>query len=170
MAANVGSVADAEAVARAGAGGIGLLRTEFLYLNRQAAPEEQEQVAAYRAIMDALRGKPIIVRTLDIGGDKPLPYVQLPVESNPFLGLRGVRVSRQNPEMLRQQFRAILRAGTGRPIRIMFPMVAAVDEMRALRGVLNEAREQLAREGTEGCDALQIGMMVEIPSAALLAE
>lgn len=170
VAANVGGVADAEAAARARADSIGLLRTEFLYLDRETAPDEQEQVAAYRAIFDALPGKAVVVRTLDVGGDKPLPYVPLPPESNPFLGLRGVRVAGPHPELLRRQLRAILRAGAGRAVRIMFPMVTAVEEMRKLREVVDDVRRQLAREDHQGCAELQVGMMVEVPSAALLAE
>ncbi|HEV2281485.1 MAG TPA: phosphoenolpyruvate--protein phosphotransferase [bacterium] len=170
VAANVGGVADAEAAARARADGIGLLRTEFLYLDRKTAPDEQEQVAAYRAIIDAVPGKSVVVRTLDVGGDKPLPYIPLPPESNPFLGLRGVRVARRHPELLRRQLRAILRAGSGRAIRIMFPMISTVEEMRALREVVDDVRRQLAREDHQGCADLQVGMMVEVPSAALLAE
>jgi phosphoenolpyruvate-protein phosphotransferase len=170
VAANVGNVADAEAAARAGADGAGLVRTEFLYLDRKTAPDEQEQVAAYRAIIDAMPGRAVVVRTLDIGGDKPLPYVPLPSEANPFLGLRGVRVARRHPALLRTQLRAILRAGAGRAIRIMFPMVSTVEEMRALRGVVDDVLGGLAREDHRGCADLQIGMMVEVPSAALLAE
>jgi phosphoenolpyruvate-protein phosphotransferase len=170
VAANVGSVADAEAAARAAADGAGLVRTEFLYLDCETAPDEDEQVAAYRAILDALPGKPVVVRTLDVGGDKPLPYVPLLSEANPFLGLRGARVAQRHPDLLRRQLRAILRAGAGRAIRIMFPMVGAVEEMRALRGVVDDVRRGLAPDDRQGRTDLQIGMMVEVPSAALLAD
>jgi phosphoenolpyruvate-protein phosphotransferase len=170
VAANVGSVADAEAAARVGADGAGLVRTEFLYLDRATAPDEQEQVAAYRAIMEAMPERAIVVRTLDIGGDKPVPYLPLPSEANPFLGLRGVRVARRHPTLLRTQLRAILRAGAARAIRIMFPMVSAVEEMQVLRGLVDDVLGELAGEDHQGCADLQIGMMVEVPSAALLAE
>jgi phosphoenolpyruvate-protein kinase (PTS system EI component) len=146
VAANVGSVADAEAAARAGADGIGLLRTEFLYLDRQAAPEEQEQVDVYRAIMEALPDKPVVVRTWDIGGDRPLPNVPLPVELNPSLGLRGIRVSRENPELLRQQLRAILHAGTGAP-----------DDEHVPDGRGGRRDARAARRGQRGASATRAG-------------
>ena len=170
VAANLGSVADAEVAARAGADGAGLVRTEFLYLDRQTAPDEEEQVAAYRAILDALPGLPVVIRTLDIGGDKPVPYLSLPPEANPFLGIRGARVAQRYPALLHAQLRAILRAAAGREVRIMFPMVTAVSEMRALRRAVEDVRAQLARENHHPPAGLQIGMMVEVPSAALLAD
>lgn len=170
VAANVGSVADAVAAARAGADGAGLVRTEFLYLDRQTAPGEDEQIAAYRAIFDALPGLPVVLRTLDIGGDKPVPYLPLPREANPFLGIRGARIVPRRPDLLQTQLRAILKAGAGRPVRIMFPMVTAVDEMRSLRRAVEDVRARLARDDHRAPAELQIGMMVEVPAAALLAE
>lgn len=170
VAANVGSLADAQQAAQAGADGVGLLRTEFLYLGRTAAPTEEEEAAAYRALLEAMGGRPVVVRTLDVGGDKPLPYLPMPQEANPFLGVRGVRLSRQHPELLRQQLRALLRAGVGFPLRIMFPMVSTVEEIRWLRAVFEEVRRALEARGDPLPQDLQIGMMVEVPSAALLAE
>ncbi|SNB67941.1 phosphoenolpyruvate--protein phosphotransferase [Thermoflexus hugenholtzii] len=170
VAANVGSLEDAQEAFRRGADAIGLLRTEFLYLERTAAPTEEEEVAAYRALLEAMGGKPVVVRTLDVGGDKPLPYLPMPSEPNPFLGVRGVRLSRQHPDLLRQQLRALLRAGAGFPLRIMFPMVSTVEEIRWLRALLDEVRAALAREGVPLPEDLQVGMMVEVPAAALLAE
>ncbi|MER3401413.1 MAG: phosphoenolpyruvate--protein phosphotransferase, partial [Thermoflexus sp.] len=170
VAANVGSLADVQQAAQAGADGVGLLRTEFLYLGRTAAPTEEEEVTAYRALLEAMGGRPVVVRTLDVGGDKPLPYLPMLPEANPFLGVRGVRLSRQHPELLRQQLRVLLRAGAGFPLRIMFPMVSTVEEIRWLRAVFEEVRRALEARGDPLPQDLQIGMMVEVPSAALLAE
>ncbi len=170
VAANVGSLEDAREAFQKGADGIGLLRTEFLYLDRTAAPREEEEAAVYRAILEAMRGKPVVARTLDVGGDKPLPYLPMPSEANPFLGVRGVRLSRQHPDLLRQQLRALLRAGAGFPLRIMFPMVSTVEEIRWLRGLFEEVRSALAAEGHPLPQDLQVGMMVEVPAAALVAE
>ncbi len=170
VAANVGSLEDAHEAFRNGADSIGLLRTEFLYLERTAAPTEEEEVAVYRALLEAMGGKPVVVRTLDVGGDKPLPYLPMPPEANPFLGVRGVRLSRQHPALLRQQLRALLRAGAGFPLRIMFPMVSTVEEIRWLREFFEHVRSARAAEGHPLPQDLQVGMMVEVPAAALLAE
>ncbi|MFN3929726.1 MAG: phosphoenolpyruvate--protein phosphotransferase, partial [Thermoflexus sp.] len=170
VAANVGSLEDAREAFQKGADSIGLLRTEFLYLERTTAPAEEEEVTVYRALLEAMGGKPVVVRTLDVGGDKPLPYLSMPPEANPFLGVRGVRLSRRHPELLRQQLRALLRAGAGFPLRIMFPMVSTVEEIRWLREFFEEVRSTLAAEGHPLPQDLQVGMMVEVPAAALLAE
>lgn len=164
VAANIGSLADVQEALAAGADGVGLLRTEFLFLGRSTEPDEEEQVATYRALLEPFGGRLVVVRTLDIGGDKPLPYVPMPAEPNPFLGVRGVRLARQYPDLLRVQLRALLR--TGYPgLRIMFPMVTTVEEMRWLRGVVDDVTREV---GT--IPALQVGMMVEVPAAALLAD
>lgn len=170
VAANVGSLEDAREAFQRGADGIGLLRTEFLYLGRERAPTEEEEIAVYRALLEAMGGKPVVVRTLDVGGDKPLPYLPMPAEANPFLGVRGVRLSRRHPELLRRQLRALLRAGAGFPLRIMFPMVSTVEEIRWLRAFVEEVRSELAAEGHPLPEDLQVGMMVEVPAAALLAD
>ncbi|MDW8318822.1 MAG: phosphoenolpyruvate--protein phosphotransferase, partial [Anaerolineae bacterium] len=162
--ANIGGVAEAERAVQAGAEGVGLLRTEFLFLDRSDPPDEEEQFRVYRDIVQAMQGRPVIVRTLDIGGDKPLPYIRVPAEANPFLGERGIRLCLARPDLLRQQVRAILRASTYGPLRIMFPMVADWNEwQRARQMVLETAREL-------GVPPVPLGIMVEVPAAALLAD
>ncbi len=163
--ANVGGVADAVAAAAAGAEGCGLLRTEFLFLDRQTPPTEDEQLAEYQGIVDAFAGKPVIVRTLDCGGDKPLPYLPLAPEENPALGLRGVRTSLARPDLLRTQLRAILRVEPYGLCKIMLPMVSSVAEIRAVRTILDEEARALGRAETPW-----LGVMVETPAAALLAD
>lgn len=162
--ANIGGLKDAQKAVAAGAEGVGLLRTEFLFLDRADPPGEEEQVTVYRDIALAMQGRPVIVRTLDIGGDKPLPYIQVPHESNPFLGERGIRLCLNRPELLRQQVRAILRASTAGPLRIMFPMVADVTEWRRARALVEEVRVEL------GVPAVPLGIMIEVPSAALMTD
>jgi len=168
--ANVGGVEDARAARAAGAEGIGLLRTEFLFLDRTAPPDEEEQTTALRAILDAFGPGPVVVRTLDAGGDKELPYLALPKEANPFLGVRALRISLRRPELFRAQLRAILRAGAGRDVRIMLPMVAEPAELEQASAALAAAHEALTAEGTPHLWPVPLGIMVEIPSAALLAD
>ncbi|MBU0550944.1 phosphoenolpyruvate--protein phosphotransferase, partial [Myxococcota bacterium] len=161
--ANIGAVEEAEEAVRQGAEGVGLMRSEFLYLNQTHAPSEAEQTAQYRAVAQALGAtRPLTVRTLDVGGDKPLPYLPLPHEENPALGLRGIRVGLTRPALLRQQVRAILQ-GVGAGARLMFPMIARVEELRAARALVEEEAASLGVEGVE------IGVMIEIPSAAINA-
>jgi multiphosphoryl transfer protein len=162
--ANAGGLDDAHNAAAAGAEGIGLLRTEFLFLKRDRAPSEDEQYVVYRDVVLAMNGQPVIVRTLDIGGDKPLPYLHLPAEENPFLGQRGIRLCLAYPDLLRQQLRAILRAATHGPVLIMFPMIADMSEIRSARQMIDEIRSEL------DAPAVEIGIMIEIPSAALMAD
>ncbi|HEX7975129.1 MAG TPA: phosphoenolpyruvate--protein phosphotransferase [Anaerolineales bacterium] len=162
--ANAGSVADAVKAVKMGADGIGLLRTEFLFLERSVAPSEEEQYEVYRAIAQTMGSRPVIVRTLDIGGDKPVPYIQLKPEMNPFLGERGIRLCLNRPELFNQQLRAILRAAPEGNLRIMFPMVSDIAEVRQARALIEELRSQL------GAPPVQIGIMIEVPSAALLAD
>ena len=162
--ANAGSLADAVEAMKMSADGIGLLRTEFLFLERSTAPSEDEQFNVYRAIGEAMKARPVIVRTLDIGGDKPLPYIQLKAEMNPFLGERGIRLCLNRPELFRQQLRAILRAAPFGNLRIMFPMVSDVSELRQARALLDELRRELE------APPVQIGIMIEVPSAALMAD
>lgn len=164
VAANIGGLDDAQQGVAAGAEGVGLLRTEFLFLERSTPPDEDEQFVIYRDIARAMAGRPVIVRTLDIGGDKPLPYLELPREENPFLGERGIRLCLSHPDLLRTQLRAILRAAAFGPLRIMFPMVADLGELRAARAMLAELRAEIAAPPVE------VGIMVEVPSAALLAD
>ena len=161
---NVGGRADAEKAMKVGAEGIGLLRTEFLFLGRESAPSEDEQFQIYRDIVQTMQGLPVIVRTLDIGGDKPVPYIDVPTEGNPFLGERGIRLCLNRPELFRQQISAILRAASFGPIRIMFPMVADVEEWRAARALVQEMQDYLQAPRVE------LGIMIEVPSAALMAD
>jgi phosphoenolpyruvate-protein phosphotransferase len=165
--ANVGRPGDAIAAARSGADGVGLLRSEFLFLDRDRMPDEDEQVAAYTAVSDPLgRDKPVILRTLDVGGDKPLPYLPMAPEANPFLGVRGLRLGLQRPEILRTQLRAAARVAADRPIRVMFPMVSTVDEVRAARAVVDDVLHEL---GAAGPERLDVGAMIEVPAAAIAA-
>lgn len=168
--ANIGNVESARFALQNGAEGVGLLRTEFLYLERDTLPSEEEQYQAYRAILDEFGQLPVILRTLDIGGDKELPYLQMEPEMNPFLGVRALRLSLLKPELFKPQLRAALRAGVDRNLKIMFPMVATTSEVRAARRVLDECRQELAAEGIPFADNIEIGIMVEIPSAALMAD
>jgi multiphosphoryl transfer protein len=161
VAANVGALADVPAAMAAGADGVGLLRTEFLFLDRGAMPDEEEQYQAYLGVARALKGRPLILRTLDVGADKPLPYVDQPVEANPFLGQRGLRLGLAQPELLELQLRAALRVAAEHPVKIMFPMVATIAEYRAAIDLLEHARGDLPRP--------DVGVMVEVPSVALAA-
>ncbi len=162
--ANAGSVADAAEAMKMSADGIGLLRTEFLFLERATAPSEEEQFSVYRAIAETMQNRPVILRTLDIGGDKPLPYIHLKPELNPFLGERGIRLCLNRLDLFREQLRAILRASQHGNLRIMFPMVSDVAEIRQARALIDELRQEL------GAPEIQFGIMVEVPSAALLAD
>ncbi|MGC3998612.1 MAG: phosphoenolpyruvate--protein phosphotransferase [Anaeromyxobacter sp.] len=161
--ANVGSAEEAVRAQAAGAEGVGLLRTEFLFLERTQPPGEDEQHRVYANVASALRGQPVIIRTLDVGGDKPLPYLDLRPEANPFLGERGIRLCLARPALFREQLRAILRATTAGRIRIMFPMIADLREWRAARALVREVATSLKVQEVE------VGIMVEVPSAALLA-
>ncbi len=168
--ANIGSAEDARSAVEKGAEGVGLLRTEFIYLRRSSAPDEEEQLAIYTEIARALDGRPLTVRTLDAGGDKPLPYLHLPEESNPFLGYRAIRICLKETELFRTQLRAILRTAATYPLRLMFPMIASLAELRAAKEQLALAGEELKERGLPLPEKLPVGMMIEIPSAALLAE
>ncbi|WP_423225211.1 phosphoenolpyruvate--protein phosphotransferase [Candidatus Amarolinea aalborgensis] len=168
--ANIGSVADARRAIEAGAEGVGLLRTEFLYLNRDTAPTEADQEEIYRAIFDIMGQRPVVARTLDVGGDKELPYVNLGHEDNPFLGARAIRLYQERPDLIEPQLRALLRAAVGHRVRIMFPMVATADEVAMLRSQLERVQRELAGAGVPAPVDLQIGIMVEIPSAAVMAD
>ncbi|RMF01888.1 MAG: phosphoenolpyruvate--protein phosphotransferase, partial [Chloroflexi bacterium] len=161
--ANIGSVADARQAVEFGAEGVGLLRTEFLFLERTQPPTEEEQFEVYRDIALAMNGRPIIIRTLDIGGDKPLPYLSLPHEENPFLGQRGIRLCLARPDLLRPQLRAILRAAQFGRLRIMFPMITTLEDWSAARQMVEDVRAEL------GVPPVEVGIMVEVPAAALRA-
>ncbi len=170
VAANVGNLTDAQIAVQNGADGVGLLRTEFLFLTRQTAPTEEEQYEAVHQIGLTLQGKPVIVRTLDVGGDKPLPYINQQPEANPFLGVRALRLSLQQPELFRTQLRAILRAGADTYLRIMFPMVASIEEVLQVNQFLEKTHLELEKEGLPHRWPIETGIMVEIPSAAILAD
>ncbi|MGB3495953.1 MAG: phosphoenolpyruvate--protein phosphotransferase [Elainellaceae cyanobacterium] len=161
--ANIGAPEEAEQAVNAGGEGVGLLRTEFLFLNRLAPPTEEEQFAAYQRMTQALNGLPLIIRTLDIGGDKEVPYLNLPKEDNPFLGVRGVRLCFEQPELFETQLRAILRAAETGYVRIMFPMIATLEDIRKAKDIVESVRDRL------NGPAVEIGMMVEVPSAVFLA-
>jgi phosphocarrier protein FPr len=171
VAANIGSLADARLAVAAGAEGVGLFRTEFLFLDRRTAPTEEEQAAAYRAVAEALGGRPLIIRTLDVGGDKPLPYLDQGKEANPFLGWRAIRLCLAQPEFFKTQLRAIVRtAGDAQhPVKVMFPMIATLPEWRAARALLEDARAEALSQGHAVPDHIETGIMVEIPAAALRA-
>ena len=162
--ANIAAPEEAAKAVEAGGEGVGLLRTEFLFLGRDQAPTEDEQTAAYTTMVEALNGLPIIIRTLDIGGDKSVPYMAMPVEENPFLGERGIRLCLNRPALFRTQLRAIFRAAASGPVRIMFPMISTLEELKRAKALTEEVRLEL------GADPVEIGIMIEVPSAVMMAE
>jgi len=162
--ANIAAPAEAAKAVEAGGEGVGLLRTEFLFLGREQAPTEDEQAAAYSEMVRALNGLPIIIRTLDIGGDKAVPYMAMPAEENPFLGERGIRLCLNRPKLFRTQLRAIFRAATLGPVRIMFPMISSLEELARAKALTEEVRTEL------GAEPVEIGIMIEVPSAVMMAE
>ncbi|WP_068777028.1 phosphoenolpyruvate--protein phosphotransferase [Paenibacillus sp. FJAT-26967] len=170
LAANIGTPADVAGVLENGGEAVGLYRTEFLYMGRDQLPSEEEQYKAYKAVLEKMEGKPVVVRTLDIGGDKELPYLKLPKEMNPFLGFRAIRLCLEREDIFRTQLRALLRASVHGSLRIMFPMIATLDEFRQAKALLLEEKEKLAAEGTPAADDIQLGIMVEIPSTAVMAD
>ncbi|HEC2184194.1 TPA: phosphoenolpyruvate--protein phosphotransferase [Staphylococcus delphini] len=170
LAANIGTPNDLEGVHNNGAEGIGLYRTEFLYMGRDNMPTEDEQFEAYKKVLESMEGKRVVVRTLDIGGDKELPYLNLPEEMNPFLGYRAIRLCLDQPEIFRPQLRALLRASAYGKLNIMFPMVATIQEFRDAKALLLEEKENLKRKGVEVSDDIELGIMVEIPATAALAD
>lgn len=169
LAANIGGVADLEKVLENGAEGIGLFRTEFLYMDRSSFPTEEEQLQVYKHVLQKMEGKPVVIRTLDIGGDKELSYLDLPKEMNPFLGLRAVRLCLEREDLFRTQLRALLRSSVHGNLKIMFPMIAIVEELRKAKALLEEEKQKLLEQGHEVSDEIEIGMMVEVPSAAVAA-
>ena len=172
LAANIGTPKDLEGVVHNGAEGVGLYRTEFLYMDSHEMPTEEDQFEAYKAVLEGMNGKPVVVRTMDIGGDKELPYFDMPHEMNPFLGFRALRISisETGDAMFRTQIRALLRASVHGQLRIMFPMVALLKEFRAAKAVFDEEKANLLAEGVAVADNIQVGIMIEIPAAAMLAD
>ncbi len=169
LAANIGTPKDVESLIANGGEGVGLYRTEFLYMGRDNLPTEEEQFIAYKTVLEKLNGKPVVVRTLDIGGDKELSYLELPKELNPFLGFRAIRLTLEKQEIFRTQLRALLRASIYGNLKVMFPMIATLDEFRAAKQVLLEEKKNLLNQGIEVAEKIEIGMMVEIPSSAVMA-
>ncbi|HJG66457.1 MAG TPA: phosphoenolpyruvate--protein phosphotransferase [Staphylococcus ureilyticus] len=170
LAANIGTPNDLKGVIENGAEGVGLYRTEFLYMGRDEMPSEDEQFEAYKKVLETMEDKRVVVRTLDIGGDKELPYLNLPEEMNPFLGYRAIRLCLDQPDIFRPQLRALLRASAYGKLNIMFPMVATIKEFRDAKALLLEEKENLTNEGIEVSDDIEVGIMVEIPSTAALAD
>lgn len=170
LAANIGTPDDLEGVVKNGGEGIGLYRTEFLYMGRDQLPTEDEQFEAYKAVLEGMDGKPVVVRTLDIGGDKELPYLNLPKELNPFLGFRAIRLCLEEQDIFRTQLRALLRASTYGNLKIMFPMIATLDEFREAKAILEEEKEALIQAGEPVAENIELGIMVEIPSTAVQAD
>ncbi|MBF0780934.1 MULTISPECIES: phosphoenolpyruvate--protein phosphotransferase [unclassified Granulicatella] len=169
LAANIGTPKDLKGVHANGAEAVGLYRTEFLYMDSAEFPTEDEQFEAYKAVLEGMNGKAVVVRTMDIGGDKELPYLELPHEMNPFLGYRAIRISLDRKDMFKTQLRALLRASVYGKLRIMFPMIATLQEFRSAKAILNSVKEELLAENIVVSEDIQVGIMIEIPAAAVLA-
>ena len=169
LCSNIGTVQDCDSANNNGAEGVGLYRTEFLFMDRDSLPNEDEQFAAYKNVAKAMNGRAVIIRTMDIGGDKDLPYLDLPKEMNPFLGWRAIRICLDRREILRTQVRAILRASTFGKLRIMFPMIISVEEIRELKSEIEKYKSELTAEGIAFDENIEIGIMVETPAAAAIA-
>ena len=168
--ANILGLANANNLLNYGADGVGLLRTEFLFFDRLTPPTEEEQLQTIEAISSALKGLPLTIRTLDIGGDKPVSYLNLPKETNPFLGRRGIRYSLAEPEIFKTQLRAILRASVKHNLKLMFPMIASVKEVRAVKQIMQEVQLELKEQGMDFDEKITIGIMIEVPSAVIMAD
>ncbi|MBU7319886.1 phosphoenolpyruvate--protein phosphotransferase [Paenibacillus oleatilyticus] len=170
LAANISSVKELELVMKNGASGVGLFRTEFLYMDRSSFPEEEEQFAVYREVAERLGGKPVVIRTLDVGGDKHLDYLALPEEENPSLGYRAIRIMLDRTDLFKTQLRAILRASHYGNVKIMYPMISSLDELRRANEVLEEAKKELADEGTPFRSDIAVGIMIELPAAVMISD
>ncbi|MDY6215598.1 phosphoenolpyruvate-protein phosphotransferase PtsI [Actinobacillus porcinus] len=168
--ANIGTIRDCDGADRNGAEGVGLYRTEFLFMDRDSLPSEEEQFQAYKEVVEAMNGRIVVLRTMDIGGDKELPYLDLPKEMNPFLGWRAVRIAMDRREILHAQLRAVLRASTFGKLAVMFPMIISVEEIRELKSVIETLKQELRNEGKAFDENIQVGVMVETPSAAVNAK
>ncbi|WP_181349632.1 phosphoenolpyruvate--protein phosphotransferase [Thalassobacillus sp. CUG 92003] len=170
LAANIGTPEDIEGVLNNGGEGVGLYRTEFLYMGKKQLPTEQEQFDAYKSVLEQMNDRAVVVRTLDIGGDKELDYLDLPNELNPFLGFRAIRICLERDDIFRTQLRALLRASVYGNLKIMFPMIATLEEFREAKAILEEEKTALRNEGQNVSDSIEVGMMVEIPASAVLAK
>ncbi len=168
--ANISSLDDLDNALTYGAEGIGLFRTEFLFMNRESAPDEEEQFEVYRTVVSAMKGKPVIIRTLDIGGDKRIPYLDLPHESNPFLGYRAIRLTLDRVDLFETQLRAILRASQYGRVKVMYPMISNMTEVRQANAILQKAKQQLIENHISFNPQLEVGIMIEIPAAAIMAD
>jgi len=170
LAANIGTPKDLESVINNDGEGIGLFRSEFLYMDRKTAPSEEEQFEAYKEVAEKMKNKPVVIRTLDVGGDKELEYLNLPKEMNPFLGYRAIRVCLDKVDIFKTQLRAILRASAYGNIKIMFPMISSIEELRAAKAILQEVRNELIKENIKFNEKLEVGIMIEIPAAAIISD
>ncbi|RDI47657.1 phosphoenolpyruvate--protein phosphotransferase [Falsibacillus pallidus] len=170
LAANIGTPKDLKGVVENGGEAVGLYRTEFLYMGRNELPSEEEQFDSYKAVLEGMGGKPVVVRTLDIGGDKELPYLNLPKEMNPFLGFRAIRLCLEEQDIFRTQLRALLRASTYGNLKIMFPMISNLQEFRDAKSILLEEKAKLSESGVDTAEHIEVGIMVEIPSTAVMAD
>ena len=170
LVANIGTPDDVEGVLNNGGEGVGLYRTEFLYMGKSEMPTEEEQFEAYKTVLERMEGKPVVVRTLDVGGDKELNYLNLPKEMNPFLGFRAIRFCLENEDVFRPQLRALLRASAYGNLKIMFPMIATIEEFRQAKAILMDEKEKLVADGVKVSNDIEVGIMVEIPSTAVIAK
>ncbi|MDQ8733495.1 phosphoenolpyruvate--protein phosphotransferase [Paenibacillus sp. LHD-38] len=170
LAANISSFKELEIALSSGAHGVGLFRTEFLYMDRNRFPKEEEQFEVYRSVAERLAGEPLVIRTLDVGGDKQLDYFELPEEDNPFLGYRAIRISLDRKDLFKTQLRAILRASHYGKVKLMYPLISSVDEVRAANAVLNEAMLELEEAGISYDKGMKIGIMIEVPAAVMIAD
>ncbi len=168
--ANIGTPRELSTVIANGGEGIGLYRTEFLYMDRTTLPDEEEQFLSYKEVVEGLKGKPVIIRTLDIGGDKNIPYLHLPEEMNPFLGWRAIRICLDRPDIFKTQLKAILRASAFGKVRIMYPMISTVDEVSKANQILAEVKQELFNDGIDYDKDIKVGIMVETPAAAMIAD
>ncbi|NDV22624.1 phosphoenolpyruvate--protein phosphotransferase [Desulfovibrio sp. JC022] len=169
LAANIGSPSESGPAVSKGAQGVGLYRVEFLFMEKSESPDEEEQYQAFKSVVDDMQGRPVVIRTLDVGGDKDLPYLALPEEANPFLGCRGIRLCFERPGLLVKQLRALLRAGVHGDVRILIPMISSLDEVRRFKEFLAEAKASLEHDGISHADKLPVGVMIETPAAVFLA-
>lgn len=170
LAANISSLKELDVALSSGTNGVGLFRTEFLYMDRHRLPQEEEQFEVYRNVAEKLEGKPLIIRTLDIGGDKQLDYFELPEEENPFLGYRAIRICLDKTDLFKTQLRAILRASAHGHVKIMYPLISSIDEIRAANALLSEAKQELAEEGRRFNEDIEVGIMIELPAAVMIAD
>lgn len=168
--ANIASPLDLDSVIRNGADGIGLFRTEFIYMDREKAPSEEEQFTIYKKVLEGMQGKPVVIRTLDVGGDKHLSYLKIPKEENPFLGFRAIRYCLQDKSLFKEQLRALLRASVFGNLSIMFPMISGLEEIEATKAILEECKSELKSKGLTYSDKIRVGIMIEIPAAAVMAD